>query len=72
MRQRVLGVEHQAVFYSCFDLALCLEAQKKYEEALGMARRVEAGWKRVMGEDHQKTKDAVNLREKIEAEMLGR
>ena len=69
IEQRVLGMEHPDVFESCYNLALCLEAQKKLKEALTFVQCAEAGWLKVLGPEHQKTKLAKRNRERIEAEL---
>ena len=46
-----------------------LQAQQPYREALGLAQRAEAGWRKVLGADHPDSQDAKALREQIEAEL---
>ena len=67
--ERVLGAEHPDVFTSCYNLALCLEDQKKLPEALAFMQRAEAGWAKVLGPDHPYSKLAKTVRERIEAAM---
>ncbi len=69
IRERVLGSEHRDVFHSCFNLAVSLAQQAKLKEALEFAQRAENGWKRVLDEDHPDYKDAIKLRERIEAKL---
>ena len=69
IRERVLGAEHPDVFQSCFNLALCLEDQKKLPAALAFIQRAEAGCAKVLGPGHPDSKDAKRIRERIEAAM---
>ena len=68
-RERVLGAEHPDVFRSCYNLALCLDSQKKLKEALEFMRRAETGRNKVLGTDHPASKDTKEARERIEAAL---
>ncbi|MEO6786952.1 MAG: hypothetical protein ABI318_12540, partial [Chthoniobacteraceae bacterium] len=67
--ERAFGAEHPEVFQYCYDLALCLEAQKKLPEALTFMQRAETGRTKVHGSEDPSSKYAKAARERIEAEM---
>lgn len=66
--ERAPGPEHPEVFGTCYHLALTLARQKKYPEALELARRAEDGWRTALYEEHPKFKLAKALREQMERE----
>ncbi len=69
--ERPLREEYLIIFGSCFNVALCLEDQKKFPEALVFIQRAESGWQKTLGADHRDTKDAKKARERIEEKMKG-
>jgi tetratricopeptide (TPR) repeat protein len=38
-RERVLGLRHRDIYSTCYQLAMCLEKQAKYEDALKFIQR---------------------------------
>jgi tetratricopeptide (TPR) repeat protein len=54
--QRVFGLEDNKTFETCFNLALSLEDQNKFKEALELMERVEIGWRKMPGGDPLRTK----------------
>ena len=68
LREKVLGARHPDVFMSCFNLALCLEAESKNEEALVMMKRAHAGFKKSLGAAHPYTRYAEECLSRIERE----
>ena len=69
VQERIRGPEHPDVILSCYNLAACLEAEKKPGEALAFMQRAEAGWRKALGPGHPLFKNAQQARERIEAEL---
>jgi hypothetical protein len=60
-------VEHPDTLQTCFNLAVCLRAEGKLEEANALAKRAADGGLKVLGPDHPDTKKY----EKLQQELTG-
>lgn len=69
LRERVRGAKHPDVFKPCFDLALCLESQGEIRQALDFMRRAESGWQKALGAEHPDSRDATQIRDRLEAKL---
>ena len=55
------------ILQNCYNLALCLQAEKKTAEALTYAQRAYTGRMKVLGKDHPNTLKAQKLVESLTA-----
>ena len=69
IRERVLGAKDAYILRTCYQLALCLEAQRKFPEALAFIHRLEDGEQEVFRTDHPVLRAGKQARERIEAAM---
>jgi hypothetical protein len=75
LREKVLGVGHPETLDTCFNLASCLRAEGKTQEAKVFAERSAEGARKVLGPEHPDTKkyeQLVGKRELAESsELIG-
>ena len=67
-QEPVLGADAPEVSRIRYGLALTLEQEKKYPEALDLAKRAEADLLKSLGAENEDTKDATALRVRLEGE----
>ena len=60
LREKVLGVEHPDTLQTCFNLAGCLRAESKMQEAKAFAKRAAEGALRVLGPENPLTVGITN------------
>jgi hypothetical protein len=56
-----LGLEHPDTLETCFNLAQCLRAENKTQEATDLAQRAAQGTRQILGADHPLTKKCEKL-----------
>ena len=66
LKEKVLGPEHPGTLSTCFNLALCLKAENKMDEAKEFARRAAEGVSKVLGANHPDTLKYEKLWQKLQ------
>lgn len=65
--QQIVGANHPEVTLATLGLAATLKAEKKYPEALELARKAEEQLTKLMGPNAPKTREAQQMRKELEA-----
>lgn len=68
IQERILGVEETDTLATRYRLALTLEKERNYPEALELATQAEAGFLKIAGAEKEMTKEATALRQRLEKE----